>query len=161
MNIIIRQVKESDLENIIAVEESGFPPNEAAPRESFIYRIASYPGSFLVAECDGELVGIINGCVTNDMAFTDKLFTPQGHESDGRTQTILGVAVLPQYRGRGIAAKLIAEFADRARAANRQYMILTCKKSLVAFYEKLGFKNMGLSQSVHGGVEWYDIQMAL
>lgn len=44
--------------------------------------------------------------------------------------------------------------------AKREYrlgMILTCKEELIGFYEQFGYKNMGISKSVHGGVVWYDM----
>ena len=34
---------------------------------------------------------------------------------------------------------------------------MTCKDRLIGFYERFGYKNLGLSQSVHGGAVWYDM----
>ncbi len=31
-------------------------------------------------------------------------------------------------------------------------MILTCKDRLIHYYEKFGYRNLGLSASVHGGL---------
>jgi len=40
-------------------------------------------------------------------------------------------------------------------------MILTCKKELIGFYEQFGYVNMGISDSTHGGVVWYDMLLQL
>ena len=44
-----------------------------------------------------------------------------------------------------------------ARAKGRKGLILTCKDRLIHYYEKFGYKNMGVSASVHGGAVWYDM----
>ena len=36
-------------------------------------------------------------------------------------------------------------------------MILTCKDRLIPYYEKFGYRNLGVSASVHGGAVWYDM----
>ena len=36
-------------------------------------------------------------------------------------------------------------------------MILTCKEGLIPFYEAFGYRNLGVSASVHGGAMWYDM----
>ena len=47
---------------------------------------------------------------------------------------------------------------DDARMAGRKGCILTCKDKLLHYYEKFGFKNCGISQSMHGGAIWYDMR---
>ena len=32
-----------------------------------------------------------------------------------------------------------------------------CKDRLIHYYAKFGYKNMGISKSVHGGAVWYDM----
>lgn len=44
-----------------------------------------------------------------------------------------------------------------AQEKGREGLILTCKDRLIGFYERFGYKNLGLSQSVHGGAVWYDM----
>lgn len=48
---------------------------------------------------------------------------------------------------------------DDARMAGRKGCILTCKDKLLHYYEKFGFKNCGISQSMHGGAIWYDMRL--
>ena len=34
---------------------------------------------------------------------------------------------------------------------------MTCKDRLIGFYERQGYRLLGLSRSVHGGAVWYDM----
>jgi hypothetical protein len=44
-----------------------------------------------------------------------------------------------------------------ARSEGRKGVILTCKEKLLHYYSKFGFKNKGISESEHGGSQWYDM----
>ena len=52
---------------------------------------------------------------------------------------------------------LMEHMIGDARAKGRKGLILTCKDRLIHYYEKFGYKNMGVSASVHGGAVWYDM----
>ena len=43
----------------------------------------------------------------------------------------------------------------------RKGLILTCKERLLGFYERFGYRNLGVSASVHGGAVWYDMILEL
>lgn len=155
----IRQVRPADLDAVTAVEAAGFPPAEAAGRETFAQRIARFPECFLVAETD-RVIGIVNGSVTDGETITDDLFEAGGaHRPGGAYQAVFGLAVLPDCRRYGVAAALLGTFCDRARAAGRKGVILTCKEQLISYYMKQGFQELGVSASVHGGAVWYDMIM--
>lgn len=46
-----------------------------------------------------------------------------------------------------------------ACAQGRKGCVLTCKDKLIQYYETFGFENEGVSESVHGGVVWYDMRL--
>ena len=46
---------------------------------------------------------------------------------------------------------------EKARQDGRKGLILTCKDRLIGFYERQGYRLLGLSRSVHGGAVWYDM----
>ena len=50
---------------------------------------------------------------------------------------------------------------EEAGKCGRKGLILTCKDRLIPFYEKFGYRNMGLSESVHGNAVWYDMILEL
>ena len=154
----IRFARPEDLEALIQVEAECFPAAEAAGRESFQARLEIFPDSFLVAEKDGQLVGFINGCVTDERTIRDEMYEDSSlHRPDGRYQSVFGLDVIPQERRRGIAELLMRTLIEDARKKGRAGMILTCKDRLIHYYEKFGYVNQGLSESVHGNAVWYDM----
>ncbi|MEY8396125.1 GNAT family N-acetyltransferase [Lachnospiraceae bacterium 45-P1] len=158
INIEIRPVTPDDLDAVTAVEAACFPAAEAATYESFRLRIAAFPESFFVAASGETIIGFINGCVTNERTIRDEMFEDSGlHIPDGIYQSIFGLDVLPEYRCRGIAADLMNHFIADARNKGRKGLILTCKDHLIPYYEKFGYRNLGVSASVHGGAVWYDM----
>ncbi len=156
--MIIRKVEPNDLDDIVRLENICFPEAEAATRESFEYRIAAFPESFYVAVEDDEIIGIVNGCVTDSPAISDNLFEPGGgHNPHGKNQTIFGLLVDPGYRKKGIASSLMNHIMHVAKKAGREKMVLTCKGYLIQYYEGFGYVNCGISKSAHGGAVWYDM----
>lgn len=157
-NIKIRQVQLQDLDSITRLESIGFPEAEAATKESFAYRIKTFPESFYIAEYDHEIIGLINGCVTDSNVICDDLYEANGgHNPNGKNQTVFGLVVHPSYQRQGIAEKLMKHFIKISKEAGREKMVLTCKEHLIDYYERFGYVNQGVSQSTHGGTVWYDM----
>lgn len=158
MDVLIRQVTPEDLDAVARVESVCFPEAEAAARDSFSQRIAVFPESFFVAEKDGEIVGFINGCVTDERTIRDEMFEDTAyHRADGAYQSIFGLDVVPGYQHQGLASLLMEHLIEDARQKGRKGLILTCKDRLIGFYERFGYRSLGLSDSVHGGAVWYDM----
>ena len=158
MDITIRQASIKDLDSVTKVESICFPEAEAATRESLKQRINTFLESFFVAEIDGKIIGFINGCIINGTFIYDKLYedcTP--HIPDGDYQTIFGLDVIPDYRNHGIAKQLMNYMIEVSKLTGRKGVILTCKEKLIHYYTKFGYVNKGISESVHGGAEWYDM----
>ena len=158
----IREVQLTDVERVAAIEAICFPATEAATRKSFEDRITAFPECFLVAEAEGEIIGFINGCVTNSAVIYDELFyTTEHHIPAGENLAIFGLDVIPAYRKRGIAALLMKHFIQLAKATGRKRVILTCKEPLVHYYKSFGYVNNGVSKSTHGGALWFDMTLVL
>lgn len=156
----IRNATMEDLEILTAIEAACFPPAEAATRESFAKRLAVYPNHFWLLEEDGQVVSFVNGMVTDEPLLRDEMFEDAAlHNEDGAWQMIFGVNTLPEYRRRGLAGVLLERAAADARARGRKGCVLTCKDRLIHYYEKFGYRKEGVSQSVHGGVVWYDMRL--
>ena len=157
-DITIRTAVSEDLDQVTAIEAVCFPKAEAANRASFAHRLATFPDSFFVAVHDGKIIGFVNGCVTNEKTIRDEMYEDSSlHDPKGAYQSIFGLDVLPEYQRQGIAAKLMEQMIRDAKERGRKGLILTCKDRLIHYYEKFGYKNKGVSQSVHGGVVWYDM----
>lgn len=158
MDVLIRQVRTDDLDAVTRVEAVCFPEAEAAARDSFSQRIKSFPECFFVAEKDGEIIGFINGCATDQRTICDEMFEDiVWHKADGAYQSIFGLDVVPQYQHQGLASQLMRHLIEDARTKGRKGLILTCKDRLIGFYESFGYRSLGVSESVHGGAVWYDM----
>ena len=158
INFTIRPVEKNDLDAVTAVEAVCFPAAEAATRESLEQRIATFPECFFVAEHEGTIIGFINGCATDERTIRDEMFEDSSlHKADGCYQSIFGLDVIPEYQRQGIAAELMNHLIENARTKGRKGLILTCKDRLIHYYEKFGYKSLGVSESVHGGAVWYDM----
>jgi ribosomal protein S18 acetylase RimI-like enzyme len=159
--MLIRHVRPEDHEQCFIVETSGFPPEEAATRETIRMRIDSFPQGFLVAEVGGKIVGILNSAATNKDDISDEgLKQLIGHDPTGKNMVVFALAVLPEYQKRGIARQLMSRFVKEARDQQKENVLLMCKPHLIDYYERLGFEHVGLSKSTHGGAEWHEMRMA-
>lgn len=154
----IRKATEKDLAAVVDIEARCFPPAEAADEGRFKQRLAVFADHFWIAELDGVPVGFINGMVTDSRVIDDVMYAEAGmHQPDGQWQSVFGLDVLPEYRRRGYAAKLMNALIADAKASGRRGCILTCKDHMLHYYERFGYKNMGVSASQHGHAKWNDM----
>ncbi|RPJ27525.1 MAG: N-acetyltransferase [Chloroflexi bacterium] len=160
--IIIRHVLPKDLDECFRVETSGFPPEEAAARETIQLRIETFPEGFLVAELEGRVVGMLNSAGTDKDDISDEeLKQLIGHDPHGKNMVVFALAVLPEFQKRGIARQLMSRFVEEARQHKKGNVLLMCKRHLIAYYERMGFAHAGLSRSTHGGAEWHEMRLRL
>lgn len=156
----IRTATMEDLDAVTAVEAACFPAAEAATRDEFAARLAVYPNHFWLLEEDGRLVSFINGLVSDEPTIRDEMFADAAfHNEQGAWQMVFGVNTLPEYRRRGLAGEVMQRVIADARAQGRKGCVLTCKESLVHYYETFGYRSEGVSASTHGGAVWYDMRL--
>jgi len=119
----------------------------------------------------GVLLGqIIATLTTNELVKDEDMDAPEnwqenrqaetgvGHKENGRTLAIHSFAVLPAYQRRGLGTTLLKAYVQRmveGEVADR-ISILTYEH-LVPYYRVMGFKNLGKSDSKHGGTSWIDM----
>lgn len=158
--MILRTATARDLDALTAVEAACFPAAEAATREELAERLRAY-GSHFWLLFDGEtLVSFVDGMVTDLPDLTDEMYADTSfHDENGAWQMIFGVNTLPAYRKQGFAGQLLERAIADAKAQGRKGLVLTCKDRLVHYYAKFGFVNEGVSESVHGGVTWYQMRL--
>ena len=156
----IRNAGMDDLEKIAEVEALCFPKEEAATREELKERLAVYPNHFWLLYEDGRLISFVNGMVTDKADLEDEMYRNAAmHKENGRWQMIFGVDTVPACQRRGYAEKVIRRVIEDAKKQKRRGLVLTCKETLIPYYEKFGFVNEGLSKSVHGNAVWYQMRL--
>jgi ribosomal protein S18 acetylase RimI-like enzyme len=158
----IRNVTEQDLDACFLVEKRCFLPAEAASREKIERRIRLFPQGFLVAELDNRIIGFINGAATHQEEIAAAEFKDMiGHEAGGRNMVAFALAVVPEFRRKGIARQLMSSFIDVASQLKKEKVMLICKSNLIDYYESFGFIYAGESASTHGGSRWHEMVLPL
>lgn len=156
----IRTATLQDLDAVAALEAACFPPAEAATRRSLEERLKVFGQHFLLLTQGEELIGFINGMVTDLPDLEDRMYEQADlHNEQGAWQMIFGLDVREEDRCRGYGARLIRAMTEHARSQGRRGLVLTCKEYRLAYYAKLGFADEGFCGSVHGGVRWHQMRL--
>ena len=156
----IRTADLSDLKEIARVEAACFPAAEAATEEEFEKRLTFYKDHFWLMFEEEKLIAFVDGMVTNQEDLTDEMYEKaEMHDEKGDWQMIFGVNTLPSYRKHGYAGELIKRAITDAKEQGRKGLVLTCKDRLISYYARFGFKNEGVSESVHGNVVWNQMRL--
>jgi GNAT superfamily N-acetyltransferase len=102
----------------------------------------------LVARQDVELIGTVRLVRALPWAIDSSAFTPVA-----KPWYVLGLAVAPQYRGRGVGRELMETAKNTARASGAEALWLDAYEHQAGagpFYLKCGFRKIGRTQ--HGAV---------
>ena len=137
-----RNIKQDEIPQAAEIEKRCFPPNEACSYEHMEQRVKKAPELFLVAvdKKTGLLAGFLNGLATEKKHLTDDFFTDaEVHNPSGENVMLLGLDVLSEHRGRGLARTLVEEYIRREKEKDRKKLILTCVEEKVEMYKKFGF----------------------
>lgn len=159
-----RSIRPEEANQAVAIEQICFPPNEACSEKHMKERIAKVPELFLAAvdKETGKLAGFLNGVATDEGTFRDAFFTDITLcNPKGKHVMLLGLDVLPEYRGQGLARAIMTQYKLRERENGRSSLILTCLEAKVEMYKKLGFQDKGIADSTWGGEEWHEMFFTL
>ena len=161
---IFRNIQPEEADQAVLIEQICFPPNEACSEKHMKERIAAAPELFLAAvdKETGKLAGFLNGLSTEESSFRDEFFTDITlYDPDGKNIMLLGLDVLPEYRGQGLAREIVYQYQRREQEKGRKALLLTCLDSKVEMYQKFGFQDEGIANSTWGGEEWHEMSCAL
>ena len=159
-----RNILPEEADQAAEIERICFPPNEACSEKMMKDRVQTAPELFLAAvdKETGKIAGFLNGLATDETVLRDEFFKDAGlHDPEGKNIMLLGLDVLPEYRRQGLATAIMSRYLERERQKGRKTIILTCLEGKVKMYEKMGFQNQGISGSVWGGEQWYEMSCAL
>ena len=131
----VRRFREADLERVVEINRKCLPENYTSHFFLELYR--SNPEAFLVAEADGEVVGYVMCRVEHGISDLLRFrLTRRGH--------VVSLAVLPEYRLRGLATLLMVKALENLYekyACQEAYLeVRVSNKPAINLYHKLGFK---------------------
>lgn len=156
----IRQANLADLDAITTIEWENFGLEEALSREILEAHIQKLTTSFLVAERDGQILGYLEGPVRPERHLVDQSFTSEVEDYShliGHYISLTSLSIDKNAQNMGLGRSLLNAMKDIAIRDQRLGINLTCHDYLVAYYEKHGFINEGVSQSTYAGEVWYDM----
>ena len=137
----LRKFVQNDLRSVVHINSVCLPENYTD--YFFIDLYQRFPETFIVAEENGEVIGYIMCRVELGLSnFGFSGVIKKGH--------IVSVAVLPQYRRKGIGQALITEAMEGMRLHNAKQCFLevrTTNTPAVDLYKKLGFQ---VTRTIHG-----------
>ena len=103
-------------------------PHGRDAQPEFLRQLAAFPTSYLLAECDGHVVGVI--CGTHDL----------------RRGWLNRIAVHPDSQGQGIGTRLLAEATRYFQRAGARRITLNTQEeneSAKRLYRRFGFHSLG------------------
>jgi len=77
------------------------------------------------------------------------------HFSGSDEAQIRYMAVAPEYQGLGLGKQLLEELTQVAQVNGAKLVTLNARESAVAFYERLGFQNLGFSHLLFNNINHY------
>lgn len=137
---MIRKFQPRDLTGVLKIENASFGA-DAWPAELFRDFARECPGLFLVAEVKGVAAGYVIGCL---------------HKDRGE---IASLAVLPRYRGQGIASRLLTRTLralERLEAGAVLLMVRRENLAAIELYRQFGFVRTATVYGYYedGAVAW-------
>lgn len=85
-----------------------------------------------------------------------------GHVEQSRHIGVHSVVVDEKWQGKNLGTLLMHDYIQKLSNQDLgSKVIIIAKESLISFYEKIGFVNLGQSECTHGGAVWYDLSIDL
>ncbi len=134
--VTIRLARREDLSRIIEINRKCLPENY--PEWFFEDHLRNWGKAFYVADVGGGVVGYVMTRVEHGVGVIVKGFIKRGH--------IVSLAVLPEYRRRGIGTRLMQAALKSLKeeyGAREAYLeVRVSNTPAIRLYEKLGFKKV-------------------
>lgn len=137
----VRPCTPEDIPSVISVNTLTLPEHYS---DYFYYEILKdFPHSFLIAETEGKVAGYIMCRIEYGLSMTKRFgLAKKGH--------IISVAVLEEFRNKGIGTKLIRDALDEVRSESGRECYLEVRVTnlgAIELYKRIGFK---VSSTLHG-----------
>jgi ribosomal-protein-alanine N-acetyltransferase len=133
----VRIFERKDLESVMRINEKSLPENYS----SYFYLglHEKYPETFVVAEADEEVQGYI-------MCRIERGWSKLGNLMPVRLCHIVSIAVMDEYRRRGIGESLIVQSMKKGHeiyGATEGYLeVRVSNEPAIKLYDKLGFEQV-------------------
>ncbi len=161
-NFVIKNALIENANKMFYIESACFPECEAASLKAIKKRIIYFNEVCLVGILNNEIIGYVNGAISNSEIIEDDFFESmkERKQSDNNV-LIFSLAVHPDFQRKGFGKKLLDFLIIQSKKNKKEKLILTCKEKKIEYYKSFGFVNLGVSISEHGGEKWYNMEFLL
>ena len=144
--IKIREVQQSDIEQVCLIQESTQNFQETFKREIIEERIRNFADTFLLASLDDQVIAYI---LATDFATSSVsrwiVEMADGEAISNSNLVIDGLSVHLDYQGQGFGTLLLAAMKQVALQKNSSGIYLLCKDEFLSYFEMNEFIEQGIA----------------
>lgn len=143
--IKIREVQQSDIEQVCLIQESTQNFQETFNREIIEERIRNFADTFLLACLDNQVVAYISGTDFANSSLSSWINDMANGEAISNGNLVIdALSVHPNYQGQGFGTLLLAAMKQVALQQNSPAIYLVCKDELLSYFEMNEFIEQGI-----------------
>lgn len=158
--IKIREVQQSDIEQVCLMQESTQNFQETFKREIIEERIRNFADTFLLASLDDQVIAYI--LVTDFATSSVNRWIAEMADVEAISNENLvidALSVHPNYQGQGFGTLLLAAMKQVALQKNSPGIYLLCKDELLSYFEmnefiEQGIADLGVGNEVNFLMSW-------
>ena len=158
--IKIREVQQSDIEQVCLMQESSQNFQETFKREIIEERIRNFADTFLLASLDDQVIAYI--LVTDFATSSVNRWIPEMADVEAISNENLvidALSVHPNYQGQGFGTLLLAAMKQVALQKNSPGIYLLCKDEFLSYFEmnefiEQGIADLGVGNEVNFLMSW-------
>ena len=158
--IKIREVQQSDIDQVCLIQESTQNFQETVNREIIEERIRNFADTFLLASLDDQVIAYI--LVTDFATSSVNRWIPEMADVEAISNENLvidALSVHPNYQGQGFGTLLLAAMKQVALQKNSPGIYLLCKDEFLSYFEmnefiEQGIADLGVGNEVNFLMSW-------
>ena len=158
--IKIREVQQSDIEQVCLMQESSQNFQETFKREIIEERIRNFADTFLLASLDDQVIAYI--LVTDFATSSVNRWIAEMADVEAISNENLvidALSVHPNYQGQGFGTLLLAAMKQVALQKNSPGIYLLCKDEFLSYFEmnefiEQGIADLGVGNEVNFLMSW-------
>ena len=158
--IKIREVQQSDIEQVCLIQESTQNFQETFKREIIEERIRNFADTFLLASLDDQVIAYI--LVTDFATSSVNRWIAEMADVEAISNENLvidALSVHPNYQGQGFGTLLLAAMKQVALQKNSPGIYLLCKDEFLSYFEmnefiEQGIADLGVGNEVNFLMSW-------
>lgn len=155
MSLAIRQMLESDLPVVLAIQAECYEERKRESLAAFLTKVEGSPGTCFVAEIEPHVVGYL---VAVPIRFEEPpRLNAQTFQTpaDADSLYLHDLAVVPAARRSGAARQLVEAFFVRIRALNLSRGCLTAVQQSAPYWSRHGFRTVTITEPIRDRLATY------